>query len=72
MPSSLPESPKAIPCKVVWKRKLDGVGQVTQYKARIFAKGYYQKCGVDYDVTFAPVIPYDILLMSLGMYVSKG
>ncbi len=69
--SSLPEGRKAISCKEVWKRKFDDGGRVARYKARIVAKGYHQKYGVNYDETFAPVLSYDVLLMTLGMYVSK-
>ncbi len=47
--SSLPEIRKAIPFKVVSKRKLDDGGRVARYKAWIAAQGYYQEYGVNYD-----------------------
>ena len=69
--ANLPAGRMAIPCKVVWKKKLDDAGKVARYKARVVAKGFHQRYGVDYDETFAPVVSYDALLVALGIAVSK-
>lgn len=61
--SVLQPSKDATPCNVVLKEKLDNQGPTSRYKARIFPKGYVQKDVVDYDETFAPVIPFDVVLL---------
>ncbi|KAL3497597.1 hypothetical protein ACH5RR_040329 [Cinchona calisaya] len=50
-----PEGIKPIGCKWVFKRKTDMDGNVITYKARLIAKGYTQRQGVDFDETFSPV-----------------
>lgn len=51
----LPTGHKAVGLKWVYKLKRDTNGEVTKYKARIVAKGYVQKQGVDFEDVFAPV-----------------
>ncbi|GJW60444.1 retrovirus-related pol polyprotein from transposon TNT 1-94 [Tanacetum coccineum] len=41
--------------KWVYRNKLDENGVVTRNKARLFAQGYNQQEGIDYDETYAPV-----------------
>ncbi|GJS21094.1 retrovirus-related pol polyprotein from transposon TNT 1-94 [Tanacetum coccineum] len=38
-----------------WKNKMDEHGVVVKNKSRLFAQGYNQQEGIDYDETFAPV-----------------
>ena len=56
-----------IGCKTVWKVKLGSQGEVIKYKARIVAKGYAQKHGVDYEETYAPVVRYSSLRMIIAL-----
>lgn len=56
---NLPRDRKAIPCKWVFKTKLDAHGNVTKHKARLVAKGCSQKQGIDFKETFAPVVRYN-------------
>ena len=51
----LPEDVKPIGCKWIFKTKRDSKGDVERYEARLDAKGYTQKEGIDYKETFSPV-----------------
>ena len=53
----VPSSPhqKVIRCRWIFKVKHTADNTVNQYKAQLFAKGYAQTHGVDYENTFAPV-----------------
>lgn len=53
--SVLPKGHKAVALKWVYKIKKDAAGKTVKHKARIVAKGYAQKEGVDFDEVFAPV-----------------
>ena len=50
-----PDDQQAIENKWIFKRKTDVDDSVTIYKARIFAKGFRQVQGVDYDEIFSLV-----------------
>lgn len=65
----LPRGKDAIQCRVVIKRKLNGQERFAWYKAHLFTKGYFQKDGVNYDETFAPGIPFDVLLLIVGTFI---
>lgn len=45
----------AIDSRCVYKIKTKSSGSVERYKASLFAKGFSQQYGMDYEETFAPV-----------------
>lgn len=51
----LPKGSKAIDCKWVFKIKRNSYGKVEWYKARLLAKGYTKKEGINYSETFSLV-----------------
>ena len=46
---------KAIGCKWVFKTKKDSLGNIERHKARLIAKGFNQREGIDYTKTFSSV-----------------
>ncbi|KAL0403952.1 UNVERIFIED_CONTAM: Retrovirus-related Pol polyprotein from transposon TNT 1-94 [Sesamum radiatum] len=51
----LPKGVKPVGCKWVYKRKLGADGEVTIFKAKLVAKGYTQRPGVDFEETYSPL-----------------
>lgn len=54
----LPSDKRALPCKWVFKTKINEKGEVIRFKARLVIKGYAQKKGSDYEEVYAPVVRY--------------
>jgi hypothetical protein len=51
----IPKGAKIVGCKWVYKTKYDSNGNIEKYKARVVAKGFTQREGVNYNETFSPV-----------------
>ncbi|CAJ2637748.1 unnamed protein product [Trifolium pratense] len=51
----LPDKKKKIDVKWVFKVKLNPDGTMSKHKARLVARGFLQKHGIDYNEVFAPV-----------------
>jgi len=61
-----PSHIKPIGLKWVYKTKKDAAGIVTKHKARLLAKGYIQRQGIDFDEVFAPVDHLEFVCLLLA------
>jgi len=63
----LPNGAKAIGCKWVFKTKRDSLGNTERYKETLIVKGFTQKEGINYTMTFSPVSKKDSLCIILAL-----
>lgn len=64
----VPQGKSLVQCKWVYKRKLNSDNSV-RYRARLVAKGFTQKPGIDYDETFSPVVRHSTLRLLFALSV---
>ena len=66
--------PRQLPIGLKWvfKTKKDATGIITKHKARLIAKGYVQRQGIDYDEVFAPVARLESVQLLLALTASEG
>lgn len=70
--TKLPAEAKRIGVKWVYKTKYTEHGKIDKYKARLMAKGYSQKYGVDYTKVFTPVVRMDTVRMIIALAAHKN
>ncbi|KAE8689063.1 hypothetical protein F3Y22_tig00110944pilonHSYRG00016 [Hibiscus syriacus] len=68
----LPDSHKPIGLKWVYKLKNDTQGRIVKHKARLMAKGYVQRQGIDFDEVFAPVARLETVCLLISIAAHEG
>lgn len=69
--SAKPKNKKVITCKWIFKKKVTP-GEPDRYKARLVARGFTQRQGIDYMETYAPVVRYESIRMLLAMAAAEN
>jgi hypothetical protein len=61
-----------IDCRWVFKLKHNTNGTIERHEARLVAKGFKQRLGIDHDDTLSPVIKHVTIRLILSLAVSRG
>lgn len=65
----LPRSKKALSTKLVFKLKLTPEGAIGSFKARIVARGFLQKHGINFDESWSPTVRSESVRILLTLVV---
>jgi hypothetical protein len=63
----IPKGAKTVGCKWVYKTKYDSKGNIERFKARLMAKCFTQREGIDYTEIFSPVSCKDSLRIIMAL-----
>ena len=67
-----PEGVKPVGYKWVFVRKRNENNEITRYKARLVARGFSQRPGIDYEETYSPVVDAITLRYLIGLTVYEN
>jgi len=67
-----PNGTKPIGCKWVYKNKYKYDGSLDKHEARLVAKGFVQKEGIDYNETFAPTTKWGTIHTLFALAAQRG
>lgn len=67
----LPPDVKPVDSKFIYKVKMNATGDIEKFKARLVARGFSQREGIDYDQISSPVVRYETLRYLLSYAVEN-
>jgi hypothetical protein len=67
-----PPGVNIVGCKWIFKTKQRPDGSIDKHKARLVARGFTQRHGIDYGDTFSPVVKPATVRLVLSLAVSRG
>jgi hypothetical protein len=70
--ADIPRGDRAITLKWVFKLKRDEAGAIIKHKARLVARGFMQREGIDFDDTFAPVARMESVRLLFALAAQEG
>ena len=69
---NIPKGANIVTCKWVFKYKRDNNGNIIKRKARLVARGFSQRYGIDYIFTFSPTLKQDSLRIIIAISVQRN
>jgi Arc/MetJ family transcription regulator len=70
--ADLPRGNRAITLKWVFKLKRDEAGAIIKHKARLVARSFVQREGIDFDDALAPVARMEFVRLLLALAAQEG
>ncbi|KAJ1570926.1 hypothetical protein NDA11_005695 [Ustilago hordei] len=68
----VPPNTRLVDSKIILRLKLDADGIPVRHKARLVARGFTQREGIDFEETFAPVAPLSAIRALLSLAVERN